>query len=197
MALLDKLQARRAKEHKLRKHRDLLVESVRTHILPVFVQQGFALTPRVHGSPQDRKSAGAFPFERLRRARPDGTVDLVEIQFMTYQRAAFRINACSVPKEGIMTLGGHRTSEELDAGGLHDHVEMYACPRWRIWFSLRFWHFRMPVHSDYDKLALRVAGYLPEIELALREGKLGPHMRRIVIPKRPAARTSEGASATS
>ena len=46
-----------------------------------------------------------------------------------------------------------------------------------------FWRFRTPVQSDYDKLALRVACLLPEVELALREGKLGPHMRKIVIPR--------------
>jgi hypothetical protein len=150
--------------------------------LPIFIQQGFAATPRVHSGPVDRKSADIFPFDLLRRTRLDGGVDLVEIQFMTYQRAAFRINACAVPKEGMMTLGGHRTAEQLDAGGLHDHFEMYASPRWRRWFSLRFWRFRTPVQSDYDRLALRVATFLPEIELALREDKLGPHVCKIAIP---------------
>lgn len=182
MTLKDQPQALRAKEHKLRRHRDLLLESVRTLILPIFIQQGFAATPRVHIGPFDRKSADSFPFDLLRRTRPDGGVDLVEIQFMTYQRAAFRINACAVPKEGMMTLGGHRTAEQLDAGGLHDHFEMYASPRWRRWFSLHFWRFRTLMQSDYDRLALRVATFLPEIELALREDKLGPHVRKIVIP---------------
>ena len=167
----------------MRKHKDLLLQSVQTHILPVFIQQGFSVAPRVHSGPVERKSADTFPFE-LRRARPDGGVDLSEIQFMTYQRAAFRINVCPVPKEGMMTLGGHRKPEELHAGGLHDHFEMYASPRWRSWFSLWFWRFRTAVQSDYDKLALRVAGFLPEVELVLREGKLGPHMRRIAIPGR-------------
>jgi hypothetical protein len=87
-----------------------------------------------------------------------------------------------VPKGGMITLGGHRTAEELDAGGLHDHFEMYASPLWRRWFSLSFWRFRRPVQSHYGGLALRVAACLPEVELALREGKLGPHMRKIVIP---------------
>jgi hypothetical protein len=178
----NKLRARKAKEQKLRKHRDLLVESLRAHLLPVFIQQGFAFAPRVHSVSADRKTAGIFPFELLQRARPDGGVDLVEIQLMTYGRAVFRINASAVPKEGLMTLGGHRSAEELEAGGLHDHVEMYACPRWRIWFSLRFWSLRPPVQSHYERLALRVARFVPEIELALREGRLGPHMRRVVIP---------------
>jgi len=185
----DKLHVRSAKEHKLRKHKDLLLQSVQSHIVPVFFQQGFSVVPRVQSGPTDRESAGTVPFE-LRRARPDGGIDLVEIQFMTYQRAAFRINACPVPREGMMTLGGHRNPEQLHAGGLHDHFEMYASPRWRSWFSLWFWRFRMPVKSDYDKLALRVAGFLPEVELALREAKLGPHMRRITIPQHAAVPTS-------
>ena len=184
MVSAEKLQIRRAKEHKLRKHKDLLLQSVQTRILPVFVQQGFSVAPPVHNSPIDRKSADTFPFG-LRRARPDARgVDLVEIQFMTYQRAAFRINACAVPKEGMMTVGGHRSVDELEAGGLHDHFEMYDSPRWWRWFSLWFWRFRTPEKSDYDKLVRRVAGYLPEIELALHDGKLGPHIRKIVIPRR-------------
>jgi hypothetical protein len=185
MSLKDKLKARRAKEDKLRKRTDLLRESVRTHILPVFIQQGFAVIPRIRNGPVDRKSVDIFPFGEMRRARPDGGVDLVEIQFMTYSRAAFRINATAVPKEGMMTAGGHRTAEELEAGGLHDHFEMYASPRWWIWFSLRFWWFRSPVRSEYEKLALRVASFLPEIDLALRDGELGPHMKHIVTKVLP------------
>lgn len=182
MTFKNQLQARREKEHKLRRHKEFLIESVRTRILPIFIQQGFSATPRVLSGPVDRKSADIFPFDLLRRTRRDGGVDLVEVQFMTYQRAAFRINACAVPKEGVMALGGHRTAEQLDAGGLHDHFEMYASPRLRRWFSLCFWRFRTPVQSDYDRLALKVAAFLPEVELALREDKLGPHMRKIAIP---------------
>jgi len=102
---------------------------------------------------------------------------------MTYGRAAFRINARVVPRPGITTLGTHQTAEELGAGGLHDHFEMYAHPRWWVWYSLRFWRFRTPVQSAYDRLASRAAAFLPEIELALRDGKLGPHLRKIVIPQ--------------
>jgi hypothetical protein len=155
------------------------------HILPFFIQQGFVVTPRIPGSPVDRKSLDIFPFGGMRRARDDGGVDLVEIQFKTYKRAAFRINATAVPKAGMMTAGGHRTAEELDAGGLHDHFEMYASPRLWIWFSLRFWWFRSPVLSEYEMLALRVVSFLPEIDLALREGELGPHMRRILMKALP------------
>jgi hypothetical protein len=187
-SLKKRLKARRAKEQKIRRHRKFLLESVRTHILPVLIERGFVLAPKTYEGPVDREFVQAFPLGFLRRARPDGRVDLVEIQFASYGGAAFRINACGVPKDGMMTLGGHRTAEKLDAGGLHDHFEMYASPRlWAWgwgWFSLRFWLFRKPVQAEYDELALRVAGFLPEIDLALREDRLGPHMRRVVIPRR-------------
>jgi hypothetical protein len=181
MTAKDKVRARRAQEAKTRTHRQFLLESVRTHILPVLLQQGFAVAPGHSSGPVDRKSVGVLPFGLLRRARPDGGLDLVEIQFMTYQRPAFRINVCPVPKEGLMTVAGPRATEELEAGGLHNHFEMYAYPRWWIFFSLFLWRLRTPRQSDYERLALRVAGYLPEVELALREGKLGPHMRKIVF----------------
>jgi hypothetical protein len=110
-------------------------------------------------------------------------LDLVEIQLMTYRRAAFLINAGVVPKRGIKTLTGRWPAEEISVGWLDESFVMYESPRWRSWFSMWFWRFRTPVQSDYNKLSLRVAGYLQEIELALREGKLGPHMQKVVIPR--------------
>jgi len=68
MRVKDKLSARRAKEQKLRKHRELLVESVRNHVLPAIIEKGFAVEPRrVNVGPVDRKSVGIFPFEQMRR----------------------------------------------------------------------------------------------------------------------------------
>src|SRR5690349_11421357 len=113
MSLQDTLRPRREKEHKVRKHRDLLVDSVRTLILPALINQGFSPSPKKEYEQIDRKDQGTFPFGLLRRARADGGIDLVEIQFMTYQRAAFRINASAVPKAGMITLGGHRKADEL------------------------------------------------------------------------------------
>ena len=191
MASKEKPQARRARERKLREHKDLLLQSVQTQILPVLVRQGFSVTPLARRDPVNRKSADTFPFE-LRRTRPDGRVDLVEIQFMTYQRAAFRINAGVAPKEGMMTVTGYWPVEAVCVHWLNEFFEMYASPRRRSWFSLWFWRFRKPVRSDYDGRASRVAGFLPEVELALRESKLGPHMRRVVIPKDRLRITHEG-----
>jgi hypothetical protein len=128
MSFKDKLRARRAKERDARRRKDLLVKSVRALLLPAFIGRGFAPAPPANRSTTDRKSVNTFPFGLLRRPRADRGVDLVEIQFSTYQRAAFRINACPVPKEGMMTVGGHRSTGEIHASGLHDHFETHARP---------------------------------------------------------------------
>ncbi len=197
MSFKKRLRARRAREREAKRRKDLLVESVRTHLLPALMRRGFAVAPRREPrGPVDRKCADIFPLGEMRRARPDGGIDLVEIQFMAYQRAAFRINATAAPKDGMMTAGGHRTVEELHAGGLHDHFETHARPWLRPtlralriepvgeWFSVWHWPLRSP-KASYDKLAMRVAGILPEVDLALREGKLGPHMRRLEFKPLP------------
>jgi hypothetical protein len=168
----------------LQLHKELLMASVQTHILPALIRQGFSPAQRSQADPRkDEKSLGTFPFGLLERRRHGGTTDLIEVQFMTYQRAAFRINACAVPPEGISTLGGHRSAGEIFAGGLHDHFEMYFCPRLRIWFSLWLWRFRKASSSDYDNLCLYVAGLLSELDRALMEGIIGPHIRQVRMPR--------------
>ena len=185
-----KLQIRRAKERESRRRRALVEESVRTHLVPALIKLGFeAAPPRSRNEPEDRKYSGCFPSwgRWIRRREP--IVDQVQIQFSTYGRAVFRINAAAVPKDGMMTSGGHKTAEECLALGVHD-LETHARPWLRpflralrmepvgAWFSLRRLSLGSPTPADYDKLALRAVEILPELELALREGKLGPHMRR-------------------
>ena len=189
-AFSKKLKARRVKEQKAKRRRDLLEESVQTHLVPALIKQGFEpAPPEVHTGPVDREYVRSLPaWGRLRRVR-EPIVDQVEIQLSTYGRAAFRINACAVPKDGMMTAGGHKTAEEcLELGvcDLETHARPWLRPGLRAlgleplgaWFSV--WHapFRSPTPGEYEKLALRAVGLLVELELALREGKLGPHMRR-------------------
>jgi hypothetical protein len=169
---------------KAKEQAELLTASFRTHLLPVLTKQGFEVAPPVHRGPVDRQVVLGFPsWGRLIRIRESG-VDLIEIQLAPHRRAAFRINVGVAPKKGMMTLTGHWRAEDVHVHWLNEFFEMYAMSRWRIWFSLRFWSLRSQVKDDYDKLALRVAGLVPELELALREGKLGPHMRQVVIPRR-------------
>jgi len=172
-----RFKARKAKQQ----HREWLIESVRTHVLSEITQRGFDAAPVVNRGPVDREYVLSLPLGRLFRIR-QSRVELAEIQFASSGRAAFRINVGVPPKDGIETFTGHWAPEELDAGGLPDHFEMYAHPRWWLWFSVWHWPGQSLSKADYDKLAVRVAGFVPELELALREGQLGPHMRRVVIP---------------
>lgn len=175
-----------------KERQELLTRSLRTHLLPALTNQGFEVAPQGHRGTVDREFVLSFPpWGRLIRARESG-VDLIEIQFAPARRSAFRINAGVAPKEGMMTLTGHWRVEDVLVHWLNEFFEIYALSRWRIWFSLWSWPFRIPVQSDYDKLALRAAAFLPEIELALREGKVGPHVRKVIIPRQPISASSAG-----
>jgi hypothetical protein len=164
------------------KNREWLIQSLREHLLPVLVKRGFEVRPLVQRGPVDREFVESFPLGRLIRARELG-IDLIEIQFAPYRRAAFRMNVGVAPKEGIMTFTGHWRAEDVAVHWLNESFDMYAFPRWRIWFSVWRWPGRSATQAEFDKLALRVASYIPELELALREGRLGPHMRRLLIER--------------
>lgn len=183
-----------ARETKETEAKALLVESVRRLLVPVFIERGFAIVPRrLPGGEADRRYTDMFPLDEMRREMPDGGVDLIEVQFAPRNRAALRINATAVPKNGMVTAGGHRTASQLHGGGLHDHFETHARPwlRWGLrvvgleplgeWFSLWPLPGLLTGQNDYDRLVLRVVEIVPEVEMALREGKLGPHVRRVAI----------------
>ena len=82
-----------------------------------------------------------------------------------------------------MTYTGHWPAEEVYVSWLNEYFVLCASRWWRSWFSVRKWPHQSPTPDAYEKLAMRVAGLVPELEVALREGQLGPHMRRVVIPR--------------
>jgi hypothetical protein len=169
----------------VKQRRDWLIQSLRTHLLPVLIEQGFAVAPAVatgRSGPVDRELALALPLGRLVRHRERG-VDLIEIDFRKYRRAAFRIAAGVAPTEGLMTVTGHWAAEDVYVGWLNEFYVMYALPRWQVPFFAWHWTYQSPIQGNYEKLAQRVAGFVPELELALREGGLGPHVRRFLIPR--------------
>jgi hypothetical protein len=177
-----KLSARRTQQRESRKRRVALEGSVRTHLVPALLQMGFAVAaPFPFREPVDPDFPASFPdwgqFVRDRGA----VLDEVDIQFASYDRAAFRINARSVPKKSAATAAG--------SAELYERFETHARPWLRpalralrveplgAWFSLWRLPFGSPTPADYDKLVLRAVQILPELELALREKKLGPHMQ--------------------
>lgn len=154
--------------------RKWLLKSIESHLLPAFIQRGFTQEPRkALNPPIDRRYSLAFPLSNRVRIR-ESVTETVTIQLAPYRLNAFRINATTRPKE--------------DGTRPFVRFEMYAFPRffmfgWWSWFCVRPRPFRSSTQEDYDRLALRVAEYIPELDMALREGKLGPHLRRVVIPR--------------
>jgi len=171
------------KSEYVRQARNWLIESLRMHLLPLLTQQGFETAPLAHRGPVDRELVLSLPLGRLRRVREGGAVDLVEIQFARYRRAAFRIMVGVAPKEGLVTFTGHWAAEDVYVSWLNEFFLMSAS-RWRkAWFSVWHWPHQSVTERNYERVALQAASLVPEVELALREGRLGPHMRRVVIPR--------------
>jgi len=183
-------KALQEKSKSLKERRDWLIQGLREHLVPALISQGFELAPLPARGPIDRELVLSLPLGRLRRSTRRG-VDLIEIQFAKYRRAAFRIAAGVAPRDGLMTFTGHWPAEDVYVGWLNEYFVMYAFPRWRVQFSVWHWPHQSPTQGDYDKLALRVAGFIPELELALREGRTGPHMRLWVIPRPPLAKAEK------
>jgi hypothetical protein len=159
-----------------------LIQSIRTHLLPAFANRGFHAAPRVNRGPVDPEAAVTFPdWGRFIRAR-NSAVDLIEVQLAQYGGAAFRINMGVAPGSGMMTLTGHWAAQDILVHWLDQFLEVYAIPRWRVWFSMRPRLYRSRTQTDYDELALRVAQLVPELDIALQEDREGPHVRRVVMP---------------
>jgi hypothetical protein len=172
-----------------------VIQRVRAQLLPVLVMQGFEAAPLVNQDPVDRESVLSFPaWGRLTRSRETG-VDLIEIQFASHGRAAFRVNSGVAPRDGVATLMGHVPAEGVSVHWLSEYFETHARPWLRPilralgleplggWFSVWHWPFQSPTQHEYAELVSRVASFVPELDLALREGRLGPHMRKVVIPR--------------
>jgi hypothetical protein len=167
--------------------RKWLLKSIESHLVPAIIQLRFTQEiERTLKPPIDRRHTLAFPLPNLVRIR-DSSLDMIQIQFAPYRFNAFRINASIRLGEAI---GNDHTLSQIRGAVPNDRFEMYAHRRlwmfwWLSWFSVRPRPFGSPKQEDYEKLALRVASYVPELEDALREGKLDPHMRHVVISHRP------------
>jgi hypothetical protein len=143
----------------------------------VLIEQEFAVAPAVapgHSGPVDRELVQSLPLGRLVRHR-----EWIWLRSIFANTGTLRFRL----QEGLMTLIGHWPAEDIYVGWLNGFYVMYALPRWQVPFFAWHWPYHSPTQSDYEKLAQRVAGFVPELESALREGKLGRHMRRFSIPR--------------
>ncbi len=187
----------KGKPSSAKQQREWLQHSVRSHLLPVLMKHGFQAAPtKPFSPPVDRDYVVSFPsWGRLIRIR-ESELDLVEIQFATHGRAAFRINAGVMPKDSVITVKGHQAGEGVSVHSLDVWFETHARPWLRpilnalgleplgAWFSVWRWPYQSRTQEDYERLARRAGSVVPELELALREGRLGRHLRRVVLPSR-------------
>lgn len=161
------------------KERQWLIKSINAMLLPSLRQHGFEVVPL---SDEDARSSDirtAFPFGRLRRMSQRG-FDLVEIQLDKRGGAEFRLNVGIAPPDGIEHfISGHVAQEDIWVGYLDQSYEVYKCPRLWMWFRVFHWPGRAVTKSNFDELVASVVELIPEVELALRDGKCGPHVRQI------------------
>jgi hypothetical protein len=170
----------------MKKERRWLLSAIEAELIPHFLARGFELTPikTSRRGPTDREYLVSFPFGRLRR-RVDGGVEQVEIQLAPHGRPAFRLNFGLVPSDGVNGILGHINSEDAGVHSLPERFTLYSCPLFSLNFSVRrwFWSSRDRTEQEYIALVVGVQGLLPEIDAALRIGKVGRHVRRTVISR--------------
>lgn len=151
-----------------------LTKAIRSLLIPEFERRGFVVVPLDADDAQSREIRAAFPFGHLRRSSPSG-YDLVEIQLGKYGAAEMRLNVGVAPVEGIEhALTGHIEQEDVRVGYLDRSFELYRYPRFRRWFSVRRWPWQDISEQHYIELVRYVVTLIPEVEDALKVGKIGP-----------------------
>lgn len=120
----------------------------------------------------------AHPFGRFRRTR-EGGFDVVTIQLAEYGRPAFRLAAGVVPSVGVNhPATGYVAAEALWPAHLPTWFEFCDIPVIGRWFSLWHWPSRRIKQDDIESLVSRITTVIiPEMEMALREGRGGKHTR--------------------
>ncbi len=162
-----------------------LVSAIKRQLLPELARRGFAAfpLPTPKNGSSDREFVVSLPFGLFRRRSSRG-VQQVEIQLASYGRAAFSINVGVIPDAGVKgILGEHLEPEEVLVTWLEEYFGFYAEPRSFKPFAVHrsWWSRRETTEADYNELVSHVVGFLPEVERALAEGTVGPHVRRIKL----------------
>ena len=168
----------------MNKERRWLIEAIRLQLLPLFLARGFELVslPKSKQGTNDREFLASFPFGRLRRRIETG-FEQVEIQLAPHSRAAFRLNLGIVPAGGVDGVLGRISADDAGVHALPKYFTLYSCPFFSLNFSVHRWVWsrRQRTEDEYRALVARVESLLPEVDGALRNGKIGPHIRRTVI----------------
>jgi len=169
----------------VKQERRWLVEAIRRRLLPELLRRGFESVPAPKAGPADWEALFDFPFGRWRRRGPRG-VEIVEVQLLSYGRAAFRLIFGVPPAEGLRPFNGAFAAEDVP-GWLDEYYELYQHPSLWAWlpylayFSIKPWQKRSPEKDDYEALVTRMLPLLSEVDRALQRDGCGPHVRRVRI----------------
>lgn len=166
----------------MKKERRWLIDSIRNQMLPEFARRDFEIV-KLHSSEQhpiDRELIASLPFGLLRR-RTDRGIEQIEINLSAHGRAAFNINIGIVPDTGIESSTGYVEPERVLVTWLDCYFVLCARRRFFAPFSVRHpWWSRLPItEADYEQLVDRVVALLPEVDQALSNKKIGPHIRKV------------------
>ena len=158
-----------------------LVDAIRNRLLPELIRREFEVIPlqAIRSGPIDREFIVSLPFGLLRR-RGERGLEQIEIQLGSSGRASFSINCGVIPEGGVDGVRGHIDANEALVTWLDEFYILYSSARRSSPFAIRRWWWGKAVaQADYDALVGRTAELLPEVEKALVEGVVGPHIRRI------------------
>jgi hypothetical protein len=159
------------------RERQWLIKSIRTLLLPAFEKFGFVVNPLGEDELQSELRK-LMPLGRLRRVESH-SIDLIEVQINRYS-SSFRLNLGSIPPEGAVSAGRHIAQESIKTvSDLDIHFFVHPLFLNNGLFSVWHWPWRKVVASDYDDLVSKVIKLIPEIELALSEGKCSSHIRLV------------------
>ena len=156
------------------RERQWLLGSIKTLLLPEFIQRGFVVTPL-----EDGEMKSLQPFGRLRREK-SGCIDLIEVKIHKYHYA-FSVGLGRIPPEGAIRDGRHLERGLVKKLGDID-MHYWTSPKFSLgygFFSVWHWPWKKVTVVDYEDLVKRFIKIIPEIELALHEGKRGPHIKLV------------------
>lgn len=168
-------------------HNKWLHKAIVEILIPVLQDRGFAWHKQRPAREVGREIVLGLPFGSMRRTNTN-SVDIVEISLKKGDRSYFVLHAGSVPLKGARSwlTGRHYDADKIEICALEESWTMVNCKRLYAlsYFGFRFKSLRTLSQEDYQDLIRRVVSYLPEIDDALRDGIIGPHMICEKFPRR-------------
>ena len=165
----------------MKKERRWLINSIRSRLLPSFIQRGFEPVPipKSKDGASDREGIASMPLGFLRKKIEHG-FEQADVHLSGNGRASFTISFGVVPDAGMESAFGHIEAEYVYTTWLKEYFVLCARRRFFKPFAARrpWWSRREFTAADYDQLVDRVIALLPEVDEALKGRKVGLHIRR-------------------